>query len=77
MQTIGWERLSSVTFVLPSHRAGLVLTEALLDIQAEQNVKALWSPRVLTLNQLQDALSPLYAEDELKTVVRLYRHYRC
>ena len=76
MQTIGWERLSSVTFVLPSHRAGLVLTEALLDIQAEQNVKALWSPRVLTLNQLQDALSPLYAEDELKTVVRLYRHYR-
>ena len=76
VQTIGWERLSSVTFVLPSHRAGLVLTEALLDIQAEQNVKALWSPRVLTLNQLQDALSPLYAEDELKTVVRLYRHYR-
>ena len=76
MRTIGWERLSSVTFVLPSHRAGLVLTEALLDIQAEQNVKALWSPRVLTLNQLQDALSPLYAEDELKTVVRLYRHYR-
>lgn len=76
MQTIGWERLSSVTFVLPSHRAGLVLTEALLDIQAEQNVKALWSPRVLTLNQLQDALSPLYAEDELKTIVRLYRHYR-
>lgn len=76
MQTIGWERLSSVTFVLPSHRAGLVLTEALLDIQAEQNVKALWSPRVLTLNQLQDTLSPLYAEDELKTVVRLYRHYR-
>ena len=76
MQTIGWERLSSVTFVLPSHRAGLVLTEALLDIQAEQNVKALWSPRILTLNQLQDALSPLYAEDELKTVVRLYRHYR-
>ena len=76
VQTIGWERLSSVTFVLPSHRAGLVLTEALLDIQAEQGVKALWSPRVLTLNQLQDALSPLYAEDELKTVVRLYRHYR-
>lgn len=76
VQTIGWERLSGVTFVLPSHRAGLVLTDALLDIQAEQKVKALWSPRVLTLNQLQDALSPLYAEDELKTIVRLYRHYR-
>ena len=76
VETIGWERLSSVTFVLPSHRAGLVLTEELLDIQAEQNIKALWSPKVLTLNQLQDALSPLYAEDELKTIVRLYRHYR-
>ena len=76
VRTIGWERLSSVTFVLPSHRAGLVLTDALLDIQAEQQVKAQWSPRLLTLNRLQDSLSPLYAEDELKTIVRLYRHYR-
>lgn len=76
MQAIGWDKLSGVTLVLPSHRAGLVLTEEILNLQAEQNIKALWSPSVLTLTQLQDALSPLYAEDELKTIVRLYRHYR-
>ena len=76
VQTIGWNQLSNVTFVLPSHRAGLVLTNEILDLQAEQNIKALWSPKVYTLNQLLDSLSPLYAEDELPTIVRLYRHYR-
>lgn len=76
VQTIGWNQLSNATFVLPSHRAGLVLTNEILDLQAEQNIKALWSPKVYTLNQLLDSLSPLYAEDELPTIVRLYRHYR-
>ena len=76
VQTIGWDQLSNATFVLPSHRAGLVLTNEILDLQAEQNIKALWSPKVYTLNQLLDSLSPLYAEDELPTIVRLYRHYR-
>lgn len=76
VQTIGWNQLSNATFVLPSHRAGLVLTNEILDLQAEQNMKALWSPKVYTLNQLLDSLSPLYAEDELPTIVRLYRHYR-
>ena len=68
--------MSNATFVLPSHRAGLVLTNEILELQAEQNIKALWSPKVYTLNQLLDSLSPLYAEDELPTIVRLYRHYR-
>lgn len=76
VQTIGWNQLSNATFVLPSHRAGLVLTNEILELQAEQNIKALWSPKVYTLNQLLDSLSPLYAEDELPTIVRLYRHYR-
>lgn len=76
VQTIGWDQLSNATFVLPSHRAGLVLTNEILELQAEQNIKALWSPKVYTLNQLLDSLSPLYAEDELPTIVRLYRHYR-
>ena len=76
VQAIGWNQLSNATFVLPSHRAGLVLTNEILELQAEQNIKALWSPKVYTLNQLLDSLSPLYAEDELPTIVRLYRHYR-
>lgn len=73
---IEWSQLSNTTLVLPSHRAGLVLKNELMRLQQEQNRKAIWSPDVKTLTQLQDALSPLYAEDELFTIVRLYRHYR-
>ena len=73
---LNWQQLSHTTLVLPSHRAGLVLKNELLKLQREQNQKAVWAPNVLTLQQLQDQLSPLYAEDELLTVVRLYRHYR-
>ena len=62
--------------MLPSHRAGLVLKNELLQLQRDQNQKAIWAPDVKTLQQLQDALSPLYTEDELMTIVRLYRIYR-
>lgn len=71
-----WKQLSRTTFVLPSHRAGLVLKDELLRLQQERQAKVIWAPTVLTLPQLQDALSPLYPEDELMTVVRLYKHYR-
>lgn len=74
---VEWSQLSNTTLVLPSHRAGLVLKNELMRLQQTQGRKAIWSPDVKTLTQLQDALSPLYAEDELFTVVRLYRHYRC
>ena len=73
---IDWKQLSRTTLVLPSHRAGLVLKDALLQLQKERHAPAVWAPQVLTLLQLQDQLSPLYAEDELFTVVRLYKLYR-
>ena len=73
---IEWKQLSNTTLVLPSHRAGLVLKNELMRLQEEQGQKAIWAPQVQTLTQLQDDLSPLYAEDELFTIVRLYRHYR-
>lgn len=76
MEKIDWKQLSRTTFVLPSHRAGLVLKDELLRLQQERHAKVVWAPTVQTLPQLQDALSPLYAEDELMTVVRLYKHYR-
>ncbi|MBO4249806.1 MAG: PD-(D/E)XK nuclease family protein [Paludibacteraceae bacterium] len=72
---LDWQQLSHTTLVLPSHRAGLVLKNELLQLQKEQNQKAVWAPDVKTLQQLQDALSPLYAEDELLTIVRLYKLY--
>jgi len=71
-----WKQLSRTTLVLPSHRAGLVLKNELLRLQKEQHAQAIWAPQVQTLTQLQDTLSPLYPEDELFTVVRLYKLYR-
>ena len=55
---------------LPSHRAGLVLKNELLQLQKARNAQAIWAPRVQTLTQLQDSLSPLYAEDELFTITK-------
>ena len=75
VKTMDWKQLNRTTFVLPSHRAGLVLKNELLRLQKEQKAQAVWAPSVQTLTQLQDALSPLYAEDEFFTIVRLYRKY--
>ena len=75
VERIDWQQLSHTTLVLPSHRAGIVLEEELLRLQQERHQKAVWAPDVKTLTQLQDALSPLYAEDELFTIVRLYKLY--
>lgn len=73
--TIDWQQLSRTTLVLPSHRAGLVLKDELLRLQQERHQQAVWAPQVCTLPQLQDSLSPLYPEDELFTIIRLYKHY--
>ena len=75
IDTLDWSRLSRTTLVLPSHRAGLVLKDEILRLQQERHAPVVWAPQVLTLTQLQDALSPLYAEDELFTIVRLYKLY--
>jgi RecB family exonuclease len=76
LEKTDWQQLSRTTLVLPSHRAGLVLKNELLRLQKEHHPQAVWAPDVKTLTQLQDALSPLYAEDELLTIVRLYKLYR-
>ncbi len=76
LEQMDWKQLRNTTLVLPSHRAGLVLKDELLRLQQERHAQAVWAPTVQTLTQLQDALSPLYAEDELFTVVRLYKIYR-
>lgn len=70
-----WSALEHITLVLPSHRAGVVLKDEIMRIQKAQGEKAIWAPTVTTLTQLQDALIPLHAEDELVTIVRLYKHY--
>ncbi len=75
LDKMDWKQLSRTTFVLPSHRAGLILKNELLQLQKARNAQAIWAPTVQTLTQLQDYLSPLYAEDELFTIVRLYKLY--
>ena len=76
IDSIAWKQLNRTTLVLPSHRAGLVLKDELLRLQQERHAQAIWAPQVQTLTQLQDSLSTLYAEDELFTIVRLYKLYR-
>lgn len=76
VEKIAWSELSKTTLVLPSHRAGLVLKNELLQLQKERGEQAVWAPTVRTLQQLQNELSPLYEEDELLTIVRLYKKYR-
>ena len=76
IDSIDWKQLNRTTLVLPSHRAGLVLKDELLRLQQERHAQAIWAPQVQTLTQLQDSLSTLYAEDELFTIVRLYKLYR-
>ena len=76
LEHIGWEHLRQATLVLPSRRAGLVLKDELLRLQQSAGRKAVYAPQVQTLNQFIDSLSPLYAEDELATIARLYRLYR-
>ena len=75
IEQFDWKQLHRITLVLPSHRAGLVLKDELLRLQQENHAQAVWAPTVQTLTQLQDALSPLYAEDELFTIIRLYKIY--
>ena len=75
MDNMDWKDLSRTTLVLPSHRAGIVLKDELMRLQQERHTPAVWAPEVKTLPQLQDYLSPLYAEDELFTIVRLYKLY--
>ena len=76
IENIDWKQLNRTTLVLPSHRAGEILKTELLRLKSERNIQAVWAPKVQTLTQLQDDLSPLFAEDELFTIVRLYRLYR-
>lgn len=76
MSCYGWEGLRDVTLVFPSHRAGLVLKHELKQLQGEQHPLPVFLPKITTLSELFDSLSPLQPEDELRLICRLYRIYR-
>lgn len=72
----GWNNLRQLTLVFPTRRAGLVLKNELKELQQQQHKAAVLLPNITTLNELFDALSPLYKEEELPMVCRLYQIYR-
>ena len=76
LHRFGWQGLQDVTLVFPMHRAGVVMREVLRQQMVAEGQQAIWSPEMLTLGELFDNLCPLGKEDELFSVVRLYRLYR-
>ncbi len=71
----GWDKLQQLTLVFPSRRAGIVLKEALKEMQKEQHSAPVLLPNITTLNDVFDSLSPLYKEDELLLIFRMYHIY--
>lgn len=71
----GWDNLQQLTLVFPSRRAGIVVKEALKEMQKEQHSAPVLLPNITTLNDVFDSFSPLYKEDDLLLIFRLYHIY--
>lgn len=72
----GWDNLKNLTLVFPTHRAGLVLKNELKTIQRTRTLSPVLLPQITTLTELFDSFSPLYKEEELLVIFRLYRIYQ-
>jgi len=59
------------TFVLPNRRAGIFLQKYLAEIAG----KPLFSPTMLTIQELFASLSPYQLADRIEMLVMLYNHY--
>ena len=60
---------SRTALIFPTKRAGLFFDEYLM----EGSSAPLWRPDYLTINELFDSLSPLKADDPIKTVCRIFK----
>ena len=76
LRRFGWDGLQNVTLVFPMHRAGVMMREVLRRQMVADAQTACWAPDTVTLSDLFDQLCPLGKEEELFTVVRLFRLYR-
>lgn len=76
LQRFGWQGLQDVALVFPMHRAGIMMREELRRQMVADGQTACWAPEMFTLSDLFDSLCPLGKEEELFSVVRLYRLYR-
>ncbi len=64
-------RISDLTIVFPNRRAGLFFTEYLNTKIGEP----IFSPEIITIQELFAKLSPLMVEDSLPLILRLYKVY--
>lgn len=65
------DKISEVTLVFPSRRAGLFFNTHLADLIQ----KPIWSPTVLTINELMQQVSGLTVDDPIKLVTKLFNIY--
>lgn len=72
----GWRDMRDITVVFPTRRAGLVWKNELKEMQTLGHRAAIFLPEITTLSELFDSLSPLYGEEELPMICRLYHIYK-
>lgn len=67
-----------ITMVFPMSRGGLFMRERLRELFAQDcdQQRTIIMPRMVTINELIDSLCPLEPDEELRSVVALYRIYR-
>lgn len=72
----GWDNMRRYTLVFPMQRAGVYMRECLSKKMIQQGVThPVVLPRMLTIDQLIDDLSPLAQADELQAICQLYTIY--
>ncbi|MDX9846111.1 MAG: PD-(D/E)XK nuclease family protein [Tenuifilaceae bacterium] len=67
------ENISKVTLVFPSRRAGLFFNTHL----AKLIDKPIWTPPIVTINELMQGVANLTPDDPIKLVTKLYHIYNC
>ena len=64
--------LSSLTVVFPSRRAGVFFTKYLSEVADE----IIWSPKIITINELMQEISGYKIGDKIKLVLDLFNVYK-
>lgn len=73
----GWDALGKMTIIFPMQRAGLFLKQDLKQRMLDEGLsRPVVLPRMMTIDQWVDSLSPLRADDEIRSVFRLYKLYK-
>ena len=66
------QRITNLTIVFPNRRAGLFFTEYLNRVITEP----IFSPEIITIQELFSRISPLHTEDQLLLIFRLFKIYK-